>query len=345
MNITVVDKSEGWNDWLAQSRYGDILQSWEWGEVKKGELWTALRVRAVKDDQVVAQAQILTRKMPLGMSLYYLPRGPVLDYESPEAAATLQQLLDWVKDHAAKHRGLMIKLGPAVGVAGVPNVLTMFDQLGLKPSFRSVQAQHTYIVDLRPDEMAIMQSFDKDTRNLVRRSAREGVVVDRFSDAAEHKGLRTFHNLYLAASEHGKFAPRPWSQFSRLWELMAPLGMARVYIASFEDKPLAANMVLRLGDKSYQLWAGSRRDEPKKFAPYALQWATMQDLKADGVASYDMWGRAPSDDPKHAWAGLSLFKKGFGGQEVEYVGDFDLPLSPTYPVFTTANKVRQRLLG
>jgi lipid II:glycine glycyltransferase (peptidoglycan interpeptide bridge formation enzyme) len=102
---------------------------------------------------------------------------------------------------------------------------------------------------------------------------------------------------------------------------------------------------LGLGDKSYQLWAGSRRDEPKKFATYALQWAAMQDLKADGIKSYDMWGRAPSEDSKHPWAGLSLFKKGFGGQEVEYIGDYDLPLSPTYPLYTTADKLRNKVLG
>lgn len=345
LTIQELGQPQDWDTWIALHPFGDILQSWEWGEVKRGELWRAMRIRVLEHADILAQAQILTRKMPLGMSLYYMPRGPVMDYASPRAGEILNTILDWTKEHATRHRGLMIKLGPAVSLAQAPQATQLFMAAGLKPSFKSVQAQHTYIVDLSQTEAAIMESFDKDTRNLVRRSAREGVVVDSYTEAGEQKGLRTFHNLYMAAAEHGRFAPRPWGQFSRLWEIMAPLGMARVYIASFEDKPLAGNLVLKLGDKSFQLYAGSRRDEPKKFATYALQWATMQDLKANGVTAYDMWGRAPSNDPKHSWAGLSLFKKGFGGKEVEYVGDFDLPLSPTYPIFDTANRLRSKVLG
>lgn len=343
--VTEVRQPDGWNEWLTSSPFADVLQSWEWGEVKKGELWQSLRVRVSEDQTVVAQAQVLIRKMPVGMSLFYIPRGPVLNYTDPSAGAILQAFLQWLKERAAAQRALMIKLGPAVDPKAVPHIADTLSSVGLRPSFRSVQAQHTYVVDLSQPEAAIFDSFDKDTRNLVRRSAREQVVVDRISEQNQHKELRLFHNLYMAASERGKFVARPWSQMSRLWDIMAPAGMVRIYVASFEEKPLAANLVLTLGNRSYQLYAGSRRDEPKKFATYALQWATMQDLKKDGFASYDMWGRAPSGAVNHSWAGVSLFKKGFGGAEVDFVGDYDLPLSPTYPLFTTANRLRSKLLG
>jgi lipid II:glycine glycyltransferase (peptidoglycan interpeptide bridge formation enzyme) len=345
MHVEEVTQPEGWNKWIESNPFGDILQTWEWGEVKKSELWTAIRIKVVDDGETVGQAQILTRKMPLGMTLYYMPRGPVLDYGSIQAIDIIREIMEWTREHAVRHRGLMIKIGPAAGLDRAPHLPKLLKELGLRASFKSVQAQHTYVVDLAPEEAAILNSFDKDTRNLVRRSAREGVVVDCSGDVDEHKLLRTFHNLYMAAAEHGKFAPRPWSQFSRLWEIMAPVGMARVYVASFEDKALAGNLVLLMGGRSYQLYAGSRRDDPKKFASYALQWATMQDLKGRGVNSYDMWGRAPNRDPSHPWAGVSLFKKGFGGQEVSFVGDYDLPLSPTYPLFDTANRLRTKVLG
>jgi lipid II:glycine glycyltransferase (peptidoglycan interpeptide bridge formation enzyme) len=344
MTVEEVTQPEGWDKWIIDNRFGDILQTWEWGEVRKGEMWNSLRVQVMDGEEIVVRAQILIRKMPMGMRLYYLPRGPILDYSSSKAAEGLRTLLDWTREHANQHRGLRIKLGPAVSEMQVPQISNLLTQLGLRPSFQAVQSQHTFVVDLQPTEMEILQLFDKDTRNLVRRSAREGVMVDKYIKVEDHKGLRTFHNLYLAAADNGRFVPRPWSYFARLWEIMAPLGMARVYIASFEDKPLAGNLVLTLGARSYQLWAGSRRDEPKKFATYALQWAAMQDLKADGITSYDMWGRAPDADPKHPWAGISLFKKGFGGEAVSYIGDYDLPLSPTYPLFTTADKLRKRIM-
>jgi lipid II:glycine glycyltransferase (peptidoglycan interpeptide bridge formation enzyme) len=344
MIVEELHQPHDWDEWLAEHPFGDILQTWEWGEIKKGELWQALRIRVQQGGQVFGQAQILTRKLPLNMTLYYMPRGPVLDYADPRAAEVLRLMLDWTKDHAVQHRGLMIKIGPAVN-DDQDSIKLWLEQLGLRQSFRSVQMRHTRMVDLRPSEADIMATFDKDTRNLVRRAAKEGVVVDKFNDVHETKGLRAFHNMYAITAERGKFPPRPWSQFVRLWELMAPQGMATAYVASFEEQPLAGAVVLRLGKRAYWLWGGSRREMEKKYANYALQWTIMADMKSSGVEEYDMWGIPPTDDPNHPWAGPALFKKGFGGRRVDYIGDYDLPLSPTYPVFTTAEKVRQKVFG
>jgi peptidoglycan pentaglycine glycine transferase (the first glycine) len=345
MTIIEVSNSDGWNAYIAASLYGDVLQSWEWGEVKLGELWGAHRIRVSDDSGVLGQAQVLTRKMPMGMVLYYVPRGPVLDYAADTSAEVLQMIINWIREHALKHRGLMIKIGPAVVEAFIPQSVEQLKELGFKPSFRSVQMRHTRIVDLQPNEVDILNAFDKDTRNLVRRAAKEGVTVEAFTGADDVKAVRTFHNMYMTTSERAQFAPRPWDQFQRMWKIMAPIGMAKVYLARSDDQVMAGNVVLMLGQRANQLWAASRRDTHKKFATYALQWAAMQDLKAQGMTHYDMWGIAASNDPTHPWAGLSLFKKGFSGKRVDYIGDYDLPISSTYPLFTMADKMRQRMFG
>lgn len=345
MKIELVAEKTGWNEYIASSKYGDILQTWEWGEIKKGELWQPLYLRISDEGKIVGQTLVLSRKLPLNFTLYYMPRGPVLDYASDKAELVLKLMLDWVRSYAADHNGLMVKIGPGVTEDQAPNIVTTFKNLGLKPSNHSIQMRYTRIIDLRPNEADILQSFDKDTRNLVRRAAREGVIVDHFDSIDNVKELRVFHNMYLTTSERGSFPARPWNQMVKLWEIMAPLGMAHIYTASFEDEPLASSMVLRCGDVAYQLWSGSRRDTGKKFATYALQWAIMQHMKQTGATHYDMWGIAPTDDPSHAWAGPTLFKKGFKGERVDYVGDYDLPLSPFYRAYQFADTARQKLLA
>lgn len=65
-----------------------------------------------------------------------------------------------------------------------------------------------------------------------------------------------------------------------------------------------------------------------------------------GIKRYDMWGVSPNDEDKtHPWAGLSLFKRGFNGERVTFVGDYDLPLSPAYPAFDVADRLRTKLLA
>lgn len=344
MIVEQVTQKNNWNDFIASCSYGDILQSWEWGEVKKGEFWQPFRFVVKEDGEVVAQALVFLRKLPLGRRMFYAPRGPVLDYASPKADQILEALFEAIKAEAQKQQVFMLKMGPGVGEADVPGVHERLLGLGLKLSPYTVQMKYTWIVDLRPGDADILQSFDKDTRNLVRRAAREGVVVDYFGEAKDVKELRVFHNMYLTTSERGNFPARPWQQMVRLWELMAPEGMAHIYTASFENNPLASSLVLSIGNTAYQLWSGSRRDMEKKFATYALQWAIMQDMKAQGKEYYDMWGAAPDDEPgSHAWSGPNMFKRGFRGKRVEYVGDYDLPLSWEYRLFALADRIRHRM--
>lgn len=345
MRIELLTEKQNWNEYIASSPYGDILQTWEWGEIKKGELWHPYRLRVSDEQQILGQALVLSRKLPMNFTLFYMPRGPVLDYASGNSEAILQMILDWVREEAKSKNGLMLKIGPGVTEEMAPEIVAQFNRLGLKASSHSVQMRYTRIVDLQPSESDILLSFDKDTRNLVRRAAKEGVVVDHFDSVDAVKELRVFHNMYLTTSERGSFPARPWGQMVRLWEIMAPLGMAHIYTASFNDEPMASSMVLRCGNVAYQLWSGSRRDTEKKYATYALQWAIMQDMKQAGATAYDMWGIAPTDDPKHPWAGPTLFKKGFKGERRDFVGDYDLPLSPFYRAYVLADLMRQKFFA
>jgi len=43
---------------------------------------------------------------------------------------------------------------------------------------------------------------------------------------------------------------------------------------------------------------------------------------------FDLWGIPPPDaPPDHPWRGLGFFKSEFGGEEVAYVGAWELALS------------------
>ena len=61
-----------WNEFLAGQPGAHILQSGEWGELKSAFGWDAVRV--VKNG---LGAQILFRRLPLGLTFAYIPKGPV----------------------------------------------------------------------------------------------------------------------------------------------------------------------------------------------------------------------------------------------------------------------------
>ena len=78
-----------------------------------------------------------------------------------------------------------------------------------------------------------------------------------------------------------------------------------------------------------------------------MQWEAIKEAKQRGCEEYNFWGIAPNDNKNHPWAGLSLFKKGFGGYRRDYVKTQDLPLSKVYTLITRPfeklRKIKRRL--
>src|SRR5512136_2397738 len=69
--MTILDAA-GWDQFLSGYPQAHLLQTSAWGELKAGFGWRPERVTAGHTG-----AQILFRRLPLGFSLAYLPKGPL----------------------------------------------------------------------------------------------------------------------------------------------------------------------------------------------------------------------------------------------------------------------------
>ena len=359
MEARIVEESEklAWNQFVAQNPFGDILQTWEWGEVKKSAVWEVIRVGVFDENKIVGVVQILRRRLFKFFSLLYCPRGPVINWDQENSLEVLQTLVKFIREKIAKSSDLFLRIEPAVEKFSIfnssqsassayfqfsnkiQNLKPKTQNLNFLPYFKSIQPKYTSIVDLSRTEDEIIASFEKDTRNSVHRAEREGVVVKKSGSLDD---WQKFYDLYKQTSQRGHFTPRPWSQFEKIRQAMLSAGQAKLYLASFGNQILACALILKSGAKASYLWGASSRDYPKKFAAYLLQWEIMKDLKESGVMLYDLWGIALTDNPKHAWSGHTLFKKGFGGKTVEYIGCWDLMLSLFYRPFRVVDYIRQK---
>ena len=70
------------------------------------------RFVAEEDGEPVAIAAAQVRRLPLGRSFWYVPRGPVLDYEDPGAADRLRAVAIGLREAARRDRAIAVKLEP-----------------------------------------------------------------------------------------------------------------------------------------------------------------------------------------------------------------------------------------
>ncbi len=317
-----------WQALLGRTASGDFLHDWAWAAVAAYDGQPQRRFVLDEEGDVVALVAAQERRLPLGRAFWYVPHGPVLDYEDPRAGEWLRAVTIGLREVGRGARVIAAKLEPRIE-AGSP-AATLFTRL--RSDQRPLQVGQTRLVDLTDDD-ALLASFDKDTRYAVRRSQREGVAVGVCADASDTAPIDALHALVLDTQRRAGFPKPPLERYRIAWAALGAAGRASILEARRGDELLASGMLVVEGDRSFYLFAGSRREEAgeaKHYASYLLQWEMMRRARELGSRTHDLWGIAPDGaGPEHAWHGVGLFKKGFGSRVARWAGTWDVVVDPT----------------
>ena len=338
---------DAWDAFVAARPEADPLQAWAWGEANAtaGERPVRLLVTG-EGGAVRGLAQLLVRDAGFGRTVGYTPHGPLWERDAADADAVLERLLDGLREQARAERAIVAKIDPrASAPPGPGDVAERITAHGLRPARHDLQARTTRLVDLLDGADELMATWDKDARNLVRRSAKEGVITT--TDRAGNPGtIAAFHGLLEATSSRQGFRIRSTTFLEALARDLATSGGWYLTLATLGERPIAGAVALRTGDRAIYAYGASLREEALKHAhgAYAALAATMGELSADGVRTFDLWGVVEPGDPEAEaeWAGFSGFKRQFGGQPLRHPGTFDLVIDP---LFYRLRDLRERIRG
>lgn len=322
----IVADPKGWNEQVLRQG-GGFLQSWEWGEFQRK---AGAEVVRVQDAGTGAMAQLMRRRLPLGQRYWYCPRGPI------GALPGLVQVPEIAKGVFLRFEPP--KLDPAVAI-GMAASLKVAD----------VQPGQTLVVDLTREPEALLAAMHEKWRYNIRLAERKGVRVYAAA-AGDGSALDVFWDLLNETTERDRFRAHGKDHYRLLLETLSgdPASdgrtkpVARLVFAAHDGKVLAANLMVYFGTTATYLHGASSRERREVMAPHLLHWTAMTQAKAMGYADYDFWGVAPEKaGPEHPWAGITRFKRGFGGRYVAYPGTYDLPVKRFwYTLYRLARRAR-----
>ena len=308
-----------WNLFVSAQPSGHILQSWEWGEFKARGGWRPIRLALKDGARIRGAAQVLLRTLPYGLGrLAYVPKGPVLDYSRPEE---VRQMLDALRDLAARYRVISLKIEPEVLQSETLDA--ELRDLGLEPA-PPVQMRSTIWVDLTPSEEEIMARQKQKTRYNTRLAARKGVTVTS-GGAAD---IDAWYDMYETTAERDTFGIHDREYYRQALETLQPRGMANLLLARHEGDLLAGIIVFCFGNKAQYMYGASSNEKRNLMAPYLVQWEGMRWAKSRGARVYDLWGIPDRLEENEDLWGVYRHKRGYGGEIVRYVGAFDIVRLP-----------------
>ena len=362
--------SNFWNQIISNLPDPHFLQSYEWGQVKAKygwapyyAVWSAdgkFTVSQTTDNwsldtsNFVAASLILKRTALRRFSIFYAPKGPLMDWTNESLR---KRVLDDLQFFAKRQGAIFLKFDPDVVLGrGVPAsvgevtensgqaVLSDLRRRGWVESSDQIQFKNTVMVDLSASEEDILMRMKQKTRYNVRLAEKKGVVI-RVGNVED---LPALYKMYAETSVRDGFVIRNEEYYMTVWKLFmqgAVSGQpsAVPLIAEVDGEAVAAIFLFMFAGRGYYVYGMSRDKHREKMPTYLLQWVAMKHAKAYGCLTYDLWGAPDVFDESDSMWGVYRFKEGLGGEVVRTLGAYDF--APSKFWYSMYSDVMPRVLN
>lgn len=308
MNLVEITSQNEWDGFVSGLAYAQFAQSWVWGELQIDSKREVKRFFIYDGRENVAAIQLIHAPRAFVGGYWHAARGPVGRID--------EKLMKFLEKELDLPRGLFIRVEPPIR------------SLKMSPSYlrhHPYNPSTTALLDLTKSEDELLAAMHQKTRYNIRVAEKHGVVV-REGTAED---LETFIKLSHETAERDEFLHHEDAYLRDTFRVLSAQGMARLRLAEYDGKTLAANMEIGYGDTLTYLHGSSSSVLRNVMAPFILHWEAIRSAKAEGFKIYDFWGCNPASEQAFdfypPWEGITRFKLGWGAERVSFVGTFDLP--------------------
>lgn len=295
-----------WDEYVCTSG-GHPLQLWGWGELKSRHNWRAERLLLSDGGVTISASQVLYRNLPKPFgSIAYIPRGPV----GRRSREVYRALADYVRNNSN-----------ALALTVEPDNVDGPDFSPWRRSKNRILMSDTLILDLTKTSEDLMSACTKKTRQYIRKSAGEGLVVREIRGRDE---MDDCLKIYKDTARRAGFGLHDDSYY---YDLHGDLGDAsRVFGCYAGDELLSFLWMAVTPDIAFELYGGVSSRGQEMRANYTLKWECILQMQRENVRRYDMNGLVSE--------GVGNFKTGFADHTDKLAGTFDMPLRPPYHLWS-----------
>ena len=342
MKLVTKENERAYIEFLSSHERCNFQQSLEWSKVK--ESWNnEIIIAEDKKGNIIGSISVLIRKIPIFGNMMYSSRGPVCDIHDKEV---LKQLTNGLKELAKQQHAFVLKIEPDIKSED-KEFRNIAEELGFKikddaKNFADeIQPRYVFRLDIKgKTEEEVFENFHSKTRYNIRLASKKGVKIRE----GTKDDLKAFHKIMVETGKRDGFIIRPLSYFEKMYEQLAPKHM-KLLMAYYNEEPIAGIIPIMYGKKTWYLYGASSNVHRNLMPNYLLQWEAIKKAIADGNDMYDFRGVCGIVDESHPQYGLYRFKKGFGAEFTEFIGELYIPFKPvTYKIYQLTEKIYKKII-
>jgi len=317
------------------------LQSFEWGEFRAKTGVKVIRRGFYQNNKLTKGFTLTIHKIPkTPFYIGYLPKGDMPD----------QDLIDELKRIGKKEKCIFIQLEP--NVISDQKKLQITD---LVPSAHPLFTKYTFILDLAKTEDELLKNMHSKARYNIKIAKKHNVEI---TEDNSESAFNSYLKLMKETTTRQRFYAHTEKYHKQMWEALKNAKFktqnskpydeltAHLLIAKYKNKILTTWILFVFRDTLYYPYGASSSEHKEVMANNLIMWEAIRFGKKLGLKKFDMWGSlGPNPDPKDPWFGFHNFKSKYRPSHVEFIGSFDLVISPIlYQVFRISDKIRWHYL-
>lgn len=319
ISVKPVESREEWEAFMQTHPETNFLHAWLWGDFQKG-LERSVHYSGFYDDDVLVGAMLSIVEPAKRARYLTVPGGPIIDWQNE---SVVQAAVAEMKRIAKAEKCVFVRVRPQLVESDFS--VQLFRQHGFRPAQMHLHAELTSQLDITKDENELKQNFRKNTRYELKQVKKKGIIVSSTTDAETIDG---FYELQLETAKRHGFVPYGRKFLKEQFQAFAGNNQALLYSAHTRDgKLIAQAYIIFYGQEAAYHYGASTelgRSEP---GAYAIQWEAIKEAKRRGMTRYNFWGVVRPKQTSHRFYGVSVFKRGFRGDDVAYLHAQDLVIN------------------
>ncbi len=325
MEIKQIADKNVWEDFLKKCEEKTFLHSWNWGEFNMmmgDRIWRL----GVYDNELIGVALVIKIKARRGDFLF-VPHGPVV---SRSKALVLKILTNKLEVLAITEKVSHIRIAP-VWESG----LVIFKKFGFRNAPIHMHPELTWELDITLSEDELLMNMRKTTRYLIRKAIKENVEI------VETNNVEEFDKLYQQTKARQHFTPFSLDYLKNEFKAFSGDNEILVLLGKYNNEIVSSGIFVFWQGIGFYHHGASSLKYPKIPVSYLLLWQAIKEAKKRECKKFNFWGVVSNDAKNHPWFGLSLFKKGFGGKNKEYIQTQDYIIDFKYWISFIVESLRK----
>ncbi|MCA9372060.1 peptidoglycan bridge formation glycyltransferase FemA/FemB family protein [Candidatus Woesebacteria bacterium] len=351
MSIKLINSETEWNNFFDRVGSPSFHHAWEWGTFQEKHGYPIERLGVYHKNDLIGICLVVKIRSKRGNFLL-IPHGPLFEtlkldqlgfVIEPNKYESIKNIFFELNEHLksiARNEGYwFIRMASPL----LDNKINrqLFHDLGFRKSSTYIHAETMHVIDLRKSTDELLSKMRKNTRYYVRKAIKESLEIEcRTDDRAmdifwELLAITVKRERFVSYSK--KYIDNEYRVFRKNNNAVFFLGKAPPKFAEIgPSNYLAGSLVIFT--KTAGFYHHGASIHTKIPIAYKLQWDSILYAKNRGCHFYNLHGVYRPGRAPRAWKGLTLFKQGFGGSQMDYVPTQDYAVSPKYIISFAADQ-------